>query len=253
MVELEDPSSPPSHVILMPIVRFGKAWFLECINTSFWGPFSFVSTGQNWGLQKSTLARKGIPKEVKKDWWSSKYVWPFFSLGAMLARVVGWGNWSPSKQIVSIFTLFYFFPLECPSSLYLFRDFPEKIKALIFPIQSFKGFKLAHFPCTESFFSLERLKFNSVLQELYPSVPSTWIVISKRITLRLFATWWVGEANSSPNSWSFLVLVGALCLVWTPSVWEVGLVSLDDYFWSSSLVSSRFYGSGWWIGWQIYR
>jgi hypothetical protein len=60
-------------------------------------------------------------------------------------------------------------------------------------------------------------------------VPSTWVATSERITLKLLATWWVGEANSSPISWSFPVLVGALCLVWAPSVWEVGLVSFDDY------------------------
>jgi hypothetical protein len=40
---------------------------MECISTSFWGPFPLVSTGQTHALQKSALARRGIPKEVKKD------------------------------------------------------------------------------------------------------------------------------------------------------------------------------------------
>ncbi len=40
---------------------------MECISTSFWGPFSLVSTGQTQALQISTLVGGGIPKEVKKD------------------------------------------------------------------------------------------------------------------------------------------------------------------------------------------
>jgi hypothetical protein len=72
MAGLEDQSSLPSPVILMPIGRLGKVWFLECIITSFWGPFSLVSIGQTWALQTSALVGRGIPKEVKKDGWSSE-------------------------------------------------------------------------------------------------------------------------------------------------------------------------------------
>ncbi len=60
-------------------------------------------------------------------------------------------------------------------------------------------------------------------------MPSTEVMTFERITLRLLTTWWIGEVNSSPISWSFRVLVGALCLVWTLSVCEVGLVPFDDY------------------------
>jgi hypothetical protein len=70
MAGLEDQSNPcpiPSPVILMPIGRLGKAWFLESISTSFSGPLSLVSTGQTRVLQRSALVGKGIPKEVKND------------------------------------------------------------------------------------------------------------------------------------------------------------------------------------------
>ncbi len=67
MAGLEDQSSLLSPVILMPIGRLGRAWFLECINTSFWEPFSLVSTSHTLALQRSTLVGRGIPKEVKKD------------------------------------------------------------------------------------------------------------------------------------------------------------------------------------------
>jgi hypothetical protein len=67
MAGLEDQSSLPSPVILMPIGRLEKVWFLECISTSFWGSFSLVSTGQTRALQRSALIGREIPKEVKKD------------------------------------------------------------------------------------------------------------------------------------------------------------------------------------------
>jgi hypothetical protein len=56
-----------------------------------------------------------------------------------------------------------------------------------------------------------RLKLNLALELLRPSVPSTEVTTYEAITLRLLATWWVGETDSSPISWSFPVLVGALC------------------------------------------
>jgi hypothetical protein len=68
MANLEDQSSPPSLVILMPIRRLGRAWFLKCISTSFWGPFSLVSTGQTPALQRSALARRG-GKEGLMEFW----------------------------------------------------------------------------------------------------------------------------------------------------------------------------------------
>jgi len=149
--------------------------------------------------------------------------------------------------------LVLFFPLECPSPSSSFGIFLRKLELSFSPFKASKGFRLAHFPYVESFFSPERLKLNLVLEVLHMSVPSTRVVISEGIMLRLFVTYWIREVNSSPISWSFPVLVGALCLVWTPSIWEVGLVSLDDYFCSNSLVSSCFYGSGWWIGWRMYQ
>jgi hypothetical protein len=51
----------------MAIGKLGRAWLLECISTSFWGPFSLVSTGHTRALQRSALVGRGIPKEVKKD------------------------------------------------------------------------------------------------------------------------------------------------------------------------------------------
>ncbi len=188
MVGLEDQSSPPSPVILMPIGRRVRAWFLECISTSFWGPFSLVSTGQTWALQKSALAGRGITKEVKKDWWNSEYVWPLFPLGVMFIHLVGWGDWSPFERIVSIFTLFCFFPWNVHPPSSSFGIFLRKLELSFSPFRASKGFRLAHFPCVESFFSPERLKLNLILEVLHPSVPSTRVATFERIMLRLFAT-----------------------------------------------------------------
>jgi hypothetical protein len=185
MGNLEDQSSPSSLVILMLIGRLGRVWFLECTSTSFCKPFSLVNTSQTRAFQRSTLVGKGITKEVKKDWWSSEYVWPFFPTRAMLAHVVRWGDWSPSGWILSILTLFFFFPWNVHPHSSSFGIFLRKSKLSFSLFRASKGFRSTHFPYAELFFSLERLKLNIALEVLLPFVPSTWVATFERITLRL--------------------------------------------------------------------
>ncbi len=47
--------------------KVGEGLVLECISTSFWGPFSLVSISLTRALQTSALVGRRIPKEVKKD------------------------------------------------------------------------------------------------------------------------------------------------------------------------------------------
>ncbi len=173
MVGLEDQSSPPSPVILMPIGRLGMAWFLECISTSFWGPFFLMSIGQTRVLQKSALVGRGIPKEVKKDWWSSEYIWPLSPPRVILARAIGWGDPLPSRRIVSILTLFFFFPWNVHPPFSSFGIFLRKSELSFSSFRASKGFRSAHFPCAESLFSFEILKLNLALEVLFLSMPST--------------------------------------------------------------------------------
>jgi hypothetical protein len=103
-----------------------------------------------------------------------------------------------------------------------------KLECSFSPFNTSKGFRSAHFPHVESFFSPEKLKLNLILEVLLPSVLSTRVVTFEGITLRLHSIWWVREADNSPISWSFPMLVGAFCLVCAPSVWKVWPVSLND-------------------------
>jgi hypothetical protein len=88
-----------------------------------------VSTGHTRALQRSTLVGRGIPKEVKKDWWSSEYIWPLFPPGTMLARVEGWGDWLLSGCIVSTLSLVFFFAWNVhPPSI------SSETRVLVFPV-----------------------------------------------------------------------------------------------------------------------
>jgi hypothetical protein len=96
------------------------------------------------------------------------------------------------------------------------------------------------------------LKLNLALEVLHPPVPSTWVVTSERMILSysllgelgrlttppfpgLFWFWWVHSILFEPLPFKKLVRFPLMIIC------------------SSSLVSSRFYGSGWRIKWWMYR
>ncbi len=64
-----------------------------------------------------------------------------------------------------------------------------KLECSFSPFNTSKGFRSAHFPHVESFFSPEKLKLNLILEVLLPSVLSTRVVTFEGITLRLHSTW----------------------------------------------------------------
>jgi hypothetical protein len=167
----------------------------------------------------------------------------------MFARAVRWGDWSPSRRIVSILTLFFFFPYNVHPPSNSFEIFLRKSELSFSSIRASKGFRLAHFPCVELFFCPRRLKLwrccvcpcpppdSRLLKGLRWGylLPGELGRLKAPPFLGLFRFWWVHSVLFDPLPFGKLVRFPLMIV------------------YSSSLVSSRFCGSGWRIGWRMYR